>query len=163
MGLMTRFSEKPTNFAMIRQDNAPKHMRINPVEERITTVLSGGATIKGELHFSEGVKIDCTVHGDVHFGEDDGLCILSKGALVDGAINGPRALIMGEVQGGVDIQGTLVLAPSAVVVGNVRCGRLIVYDGANILGSIETVRNGGVAEKPSLIESDVLPLRRVKP
>lgn len=162
MGFMTRLNEKPTNFAMIRQDNAPKRMRINPVEERITTVLSGRSTLKGELRFSEGVKIDCTVHGDVHFGEDDGLCILSKGALVDGTINGPRALIMGEVQGGVDIQGTLVLAPSAVVVGNVRCGKLIVYDGANILGSIETVKSKSAVEEPVLADRDVLPLRRAK-
>lgn len=45
------------------------------------------------------MKIDGSVKGDVTFGLTDGLCIVSAGALVEGNLRGPRALILGEVQG----------------------------------------------------------------
>lgn len=128
----------PTNFAALRQDNAPRRLSIDPSAERITTVVAADAELEGTLTFRNGVKIDGAVKGDVVFGKDDGLCVVSKGANIDGSLRGPRALIMGEVQGDVEIAGTLVLAPTAVIIGSVQCGKFIVYDGASIVGSIET-------------------------
>ena len=49
---------------------------------------------------------------------------------------GPRALILGRVTGDVCIDGLLLLAPGSVVDGNVSYGRIIVYDGAEISGTM---------------------------
>jgi cytoskeletal protein CcmA (bactofilin family) len=140
-----------TNFSMIRQDSAPKKISINPADERITSVVSAKTKIEGNLNFSEGVKIDGVVEGTVNFGSEDGLCILSKGARIEGSLNGPRAFVMGDVEGDINVDGTLVLAPSAVVVGTIRCGKFVVYDGATIAGSIETIKPGekATATKPA--------------
>ncbi len=53
---------------------------------------------------------------------------------LDGALSVMR-------EGDIEVQGTLVLAPSAVVVGKIRCGKFVVYDGASISGSIETIQS----------------------
>lgn len=130
-----------TNFSMIRQDNAPKRISINPIDEKISSVISAKSRLEGNLSFSDGLKIDGVIAGNVTFGTEDGLCILSKGARVEGSLVGPRAFILGEVEGDIEVQGTLVLAPSAVVVGKIRCGKFVVYDGACISGSIETIQS----------------------
>ena len=59
--------------------------------------------------------------------------------------------VMGDVEGDINVDGTLVLAPSAVVVGKIRCGKFVVYDGATIAGSIETIKPGdkATATKPA--------------
>ncbi|TVO55936.1 bactofilin family protein [Denitromonas halophila] len=139
MSLITRRpTQAPTNFSALRQDNAPRRLSIDPVAENITTVISADSEIEGTLSFRQGVKIDGVVKGDIKFGLNDGLCIVSKGGSVEGSIRGPRALIMGEVEGDVEVAGMLVLAPTAVIIGSVKCAKFIVYDGAAITGSIET-------------------------
>lgn len=168
MTALMRRDDASTGFAAIRQDSAPRKLTINPQQERITTVLAASTCLEGTLRFNEGVKIDGRVKGDVIFGIEDGLCIVSAGAVVEGNLRGPKALIMGEVQGNVEVETTLVLAPSAVVVGSVKCGRFVVYDGASVTGSIETVRQlpprmepqleGRNAEQPT--EREVVPFRR---
>ncbi|MCK9988157.1 MAG: hypothetical protein AzoDbin1_04629 [Azoarcus sp.] len=165
-GLMRREAAQ-TGFATIRQDTAPRKLKINPSEERVTTVLAATTSLEGTLRFKEGVKIDGRVKGDVIFGTEDGLCIVSAGAVVEGNLRGPKALILGEVQGNVEVDSTLVLAPSAVVVGSVKCGRFVVYDGAAVTGSIETIRPLPPAMQPQLevgaapvAERDVVPFRR---
>lgn len=148
-----------SNFSMIRQDNAPKRVSINPADERITSVVSAKCKTEGNITFAEGVKIDGVIEGIVTFGTEDGLCILSKGARVEGSLIGPRAFILGEVEGDLDIEGTLVLAPSAVVVGKVRCGKFVVYDGATIAGSIETIKPGVKAPDQQNADHSVVNLR----
>lgn len=167
MSALTR-RDANAGFATIRQDSAPRKLKINPQDERITTVLAASTCLEGTLRFKEGVKIDGKVKGDVIFGMEDGLCIVSNGAVVEGNLKGPKALILGEVQGNVEVATTLVLAPSAVVVGSVRCGRFVVYDGASVTGSIETIRQLPPTMEPQLEvsppaverEREVLPFRR---
>ncbi|NMG30617.1 bactofilin family protein [Aromatoleum evansii] len=168
MTALMRREDTSAGFAAIRQDSAPSKLKINPQQERITTVLAASTCLEGTLRFEEGVKIDGRVKGDVIFGIEDGLCIVSAGAVVEGNLRGPKALIMGEVQGNVEVDTTLVLAPSAVVVGSVKCGRFVVYDGASVTGSIETIRQLPPRMDPQLeirtsqppAESDVVPFRR---
>lgn len=169
MTSLTKRENGTPGFSTIRQDSAPQKLKINPHHERITSVLGPSSALEGALRFNEGVKIDGSVKGDVAFGLTDGLCIVSAGALVEGNLRGPRALILGEVQGNVEVQTTLVLAPSAVVVGSVKCGSFVVYDGASVTGSIETIRQARPTVEPELdqaepavsVSREVLPFHRL--
>lgn len=154
---MTAVARRETTFSAIRQDNAPRKMSINPSEERLTTLLAANSIIEGNLCFTEGVKVDGRIKGDLTFGTEDGLCIVSHGAVIEGNLRGPKALILGEVQGNIEVDFTLVLAPSAVVVGSVRCGRFVVYDGASVTGSIETIRHANDSAVQTLEVSTAVP------
>jgi cytoskeletal protein CcmA (bactofilin family) len=125
---------KETGFSMVTQESLGRKISINPREERITTVFSESSRMKGDFLLKDGIKIDGSIEGSVIFGTDDGMCIVSKTGVVDGSIAGPRAFILGTVQGDIAIEGVLLLAPSAVVMGNVSYGRLIVLDGAQVSG-----------------------------
>lgn len=150
-------SKPHTGFELVRQETMGRRLCINPKEERVTTVIGQNSKLTGDLCFQEGVKIDCEVKGTITFGTDDGLCIISKGAVVEGNIQGPRALVLGTINGDIDTSGLLLLAPSAVVVGNVSYGRLIVCEGAQISGRMnvgpgEPGRFGGNVE-PLLVRN----------
>ena len=129
--------KKETRFSCVTQESAGGRISINPKEERITSVIAHTVLAKGELAFKEGVKIDGEVQGSVQFGLDDGMCIVSKSGVVEGNISGPRALILGTVEGDVDITGVVMVAASAVIIGKIRYGRLIVCDGAQISGALD--------------------------
>lgn len=125
-----------TRFSLINQHNFNGKISINAKEERITSVVAIDAKIRGSVEYSEGVKVDGEIQGSLTFGTVDGLCIISKSGVVEGDIKGPRALIMGTVEGDICIEGLLFLAPSAVVIGSISYGRIMVSDGAQISGQL---------------------------
>lgn len=118
-----------------------KKISINVRKERVSTVISETAKFVGDLTLAEGIKLDGHIQGTLNFGQEDGLCIISKSATLEGDMHGPRALIMGTVEGDVFIHGLLMLSPSAIILGNVHYERLIVHDGAQIAGGMHTMRS----------------------
>lgn len=150
-----------TGFSMITQENLGRKISINTREERITTVFAATSRMRGDFVLEEGLKIDGSFEGSLKFGTEDGMCIVSKSAVVDGNLAGPRAFILGTVQGDLVIDGVLLLAPSAVVMGNVTYGKLIVCEGAQISGQL-----GMNAPKPALSmaesDSDSSPVVRLR-
>lgn len=161
-------------FSMITQEELPRRISINPQQERITTVIAARSSMRGDFCFNEGVKIDGNIDGSVIFGADDGMCIISKNATVAGSVAGPRALILGTIKGDLHVSGTLVLAPGSMVDGNVSYGRLVVYDGAQISGSLQMAGSrekpqainyaaegaNFASEQPSFVDASVVPMQR---
>lgn len=118
------------------QSLSSRKVSINVKSERITTVISAGTQMAGDLLLKEGIKLDGDMRGTLTFGTEDGLCVIAKSGTLQGDLYGPRALIMGAVEGDVHISGMLMLAPGAMIMGNVYYGRLIVHDGAQISGTM---------------------------
>lgn len=128
-------------FDKVAQDSKQtRKVSINVVRERITTVISAGTELVGNITLKEGVKLDGDMRGTLTFGIDDGLGIISRSATLQGDLYGPRALIMGTIEGDVYVHGLLMLSPTALVMGNVYYDRLIVHDGAQISGSMHMNR-----------------------
>lgn len=128
--------QRPTFDVLAHESQFSRKLRINVVDENIRTVISSDAQMTGALNLHGGVKLDGHMQGDLTFGLDDGLGIISKNATLQGNLHGPRALIMGTVEGDVFIHGLLMLAPSAMVMGNIYYDRLVVHDGAQISGGM---------------------------
>lgn len=129
--------QKQQAFANLPTDYTQRRISINVVNERITTVIASGSRMTGDLQLKEGIKIDGDLCGTLTFGLDDGLGIISRYATVQGDVYGPRALIMGTVEGDLHIHGLVVLAPTAMILGNVYYDRIMVYDGAQISGALK--------------------------
>lgn len=160
---------RPTFDTLAHESQFSRKLRINVVDEDIRTVISGDAEMAGVLNLRAGVKLDGHMQGDLTFGLDDGLGIISKSATLQGNLRGPRALIMGTVEGDVFIHGLLMLAPSAMVMGNIYYDRLVVHDGAQISGAMHMNSAGKVLGAPVDVDpamnlesvSVVRPLRTV--
>lgn len=136
-GSMVVHQATQTGFDRIATESqSTRKVSINVKSERVSTVISVGTQVLGDVVLQEGVKLDGDLRGNLTFGVEDGLCIISRSATLEGELRGPRALIMGTVEGDVHIHGLLMLAPSALVMGNVYYDRLVVHDGAQISGGM---------------------------
>jgi cytoskeletal protein CcmA (bactofilin family) len=114
----------------------------------IRTLIGEGAVIHGELRFTEGLRIDGEVIGDVTAaGDASSILVISEKARVTGKVSGGHVIINGSVTGPVHSSELLELQPKAVIVGDVRYEVLEMHQGATIDGELRPI---GAVEKPAL-------------
>ena len=114
----------------------------------IRTLIGEGTVIRGEVHFSEGLRIDGEVVGDVFgTGEGSSILVISEKARVTGRVRGGHVIINGQVNGPIQSDELLELQPQARIVGDVRYEVLEMHQGATIDGELRPLK---AEEKPSL-------------
>jgi cytoskeletal protein CcmA (bactofilin family) len=114
----------------------------------IRTLIGEGTVITGELRFSEGLRIDGEVHGDViAAGEGHSILVISEKARVVGKVKAAHVIINGQVEGPVHSDQMLELQPKASIVGDVRYEVLEMHQGATIDGELRPLK---AEDKPSL-------------
>lgn len=114
----------------------------------IRSLVGEGMVVRGDLRFTEGLRIDGEVHGDV-MAEGDGRSILvvSDNARVHGKVNASHVIISGEVRGPIHSSEMLELQPKARITGDVRYETLEMHPGALVEGELRPLKS---AEKPTL-------------
>jgi cytoskeletal protein CcmA (bactofilin family) len=114
----------------------------------IRSLVGEGTVVVGELRFTDGLRIDGEVQGDVvAFGDGNNILVISEKARVKGKVRGGHVIINGFVQGPVHSTELLELQPKAAIVGDVRYERLEMHQGATIDGDMKPLR---VDERPGL-------------
>ena len=114
----------------------------------IRSLVGEGTVIIGELRFTDGLRIDGEVQGDVvAFGDGNNILVISEKARVKGKVRGGHVIINGFVQGPVHSTDLLELQPKAAIVGDVRYERLEMHQGATIDGDMKPLK---ADERPSL-------------
>ena len=114
----------------------------------IRTLIGEGTVIHGELRFSDGLRIDGEVQGDVvATGDQPSILVISEKARVFGKVKAGHVIINGEVKGPVVSSEALELQPKARIVGDVRYEILEMHPGALIEGEIRPLK---AAERPAL-------------
>lgn len=114
----------------------------------IRTLIGEGTVINGELRFTEGLRIDGEVQGDViSAGEHLSILVISEKARVTGKVRAAHVIINGTVFGPVQSDDILELQPKATVVGDVRYEVLEMHPGATIHGELRPLK---AEDKPSL-------------
>ncbi|RQP26437.1 bactofilin family protein [Piscinibacter terrae] len=114
----------------------------------IRTLIGEGTVIQGEVRFTEGLRIDGEVHGDVFAtGEGHSILVISEKARVHGKVKAAHVIINGSVAGPVVSDGLLELQPKASIVGDVRYEVLEMHQGATIEGDMRPLK---AEEKPAL-------------
>lgn len=114
----------------------------------IRTLIGEGTVINGELRFTEGLRIDGEVNGDViSAGEHLSILVISEKARVTGRVRAAHVIINGTIFGPVQSDEILELQPKATVVGDVRYEVLEMHPGATIHGELRPLK---VEDKPSL-------------
>ena len=115
----------------------------------IRTLIGEGTTITGELRFTEGLRIDGEVQGDVIAGEGHSILVISEKARVVGRVQAAHVIINGRVEGPVQSDELLELQPKACIIGDVRYQALEMHQGATINGELQPMR---ADEKAPLIK-----------
>ncbi len=114
----------------------------------IRSLVGDGMVVRGELCFTDGLRIDGEVQGDVTAsGDTRSILVISEKARVHGKVKASHVIINGEVHGPVFSDELLELQPKARIVGDVRYEVLEMHPGAMIHGELKPLK---AAEKPAL-------------
>jgi cytoskeletal protein CcmA (bactofilin family) len=114
----------------------------------IRTLIGEGTVITGEVRFSDGLRIDGEVIGNVgHFGDRASLLVISEKARIHGKVRAGHVIINGLVEGPVMAEELLELQPKARIVGDVRYEALEMHQGATIDGELRPLKTD---DKPNL-------------
>ena len=102
----------------------------------IKSLIAEGSRITGNITFSEGLRIDGEVHGDIRADEaDNSLLVISETACILGAVTAQHIIINGQVTGPVHAS-ILELQPKARMEGDVQYTALEMHQGALIRGQL---------------------------
>ena len=116
----------------------------------IKSLIGEGSRIEGHIHFSDGLRIDGEVIGDVRASSDKpGLLVISATARVEGAVHADHVIVNGQINGPVHACTMLELQPKARVAGDVHYKTLEMHQGATICGKMFPA-DVVVDEKPTM-------------
>ncbi len=114
----------------------------------IRSLVGDGMAVHGDMTFTEGLRIDGQVFGDVVAdGVGRSILVISDNARVHGRVSAAHVIINGEVLGPIASTEMLELQPKARVVGDVRYELLEMHPGALVEGTLKPLKS---AEKPAL-------------
>jgi cytoskeletal protein CcmA (bactofilin family) len=116
----------------------------------IKSLIAQGSRIEGNLKFTEGLRIDGEVFGNINAnGEQPSILVVSEAATVIGEINADHVIINGTVRGPVHAKELLELQPKARIEGDVHYRALEMHQGAVISGQLKPM-DAALEEKPLL-------------
>lgn len=115
----------------------------------IKSLIADGSLIQGNITFSDGLRIDGQVLGNVRAKDDvASILVISETASVQGEIVADHIIINGTVNGPVTARMLLELQPKARIEGDVDYSALEMHPGALITGQLRPILEG--EEKPTL-------------
>jgi len=116
----------------------------------IKSLIAQGTVIEGNLKFTDGLRIDGEVIGDIRAAEGSAsILVVSECASVSGGIYADHVIINGRVIGPVHASDLLELQPKANIAGDVSYKALEMHQGAVISGRLRPTSHE-IEEKPLL-------------
>jgi cytoskeletal protein CcmA (bactofilin family) len=107
-------------------------------QKRIDALIGAGTTVRGNIEFTGGLRIDGTVIGNVTVADGkSATLVVSEQARVDGRIEVTHVVVNGVVNGPVVARDYLELQPKARIAGDVSYRTLEMHVGAVIQGRLE--------------------------
>ena len=117
----------------------------------IKSLIAQGTFIEGNLKFTDGLRIDGSVTGNIRgLDERPSILVISESATVTGSVHADHVIVNGRVIGPVHATELLELQPKAKIDGDVSYKALEMHQGAAIFGQLKPVTNVEIEEKPIL-------------
>ena len=108
-----------------------------PPQKRIDSLIGAGTTLRGDIVFTGGLRIDGTVEGKVTTVDNQpGTLIISEKARVEGEVRVSHVVVNGVVSGPVTANDYLELQAKARVNGDVQYRALEMHVGAIVQGKL---------------------------
>ena len=115
----------------------------------IKSLIAEGSVISGNMVFTDGLRVDGEVHGNVRADAAmASILVISESASVTGEVVADHIIINGTVNGPVHARQMLELQPKARIEGDIQYAALEMHQGALITGQLRPLLVG--EEKPTL-------------
>ena len=120
-------------------------------QPHIKSLFAHGTRVEGNLMFTEGLRVDGEVIGDVRaMTEEPSMLVISEEAVVQGEVLADHVIVNGTVRGPVHARELLELQPKAQIHGDITYRTLEMHQGAVIAGQLKPVPGAEGEEKPLL-------------
>lgn len=115
----------------------------------IKSLIAQGSRIDGNLSFTDGLRVDGEIVGDVRANaEQSSILVISEAAVVQGEIHADHVIVNGTVRGPIYAKDLLELQPKARIEGDVYYKAIEMHLGAVIAGQLRPLE--ALEEKPLL-------------
>jgi cytoskeletal protein CcmA (bactofilin family) len=115
----------------------------------IKSLIAQGSQIAGNIKFTDGLRIDGAVVGNIRAsGDEPSILVISEEASVVGEIHADHIIINGSVKGPIHAGAMLELQPKARIEGDVNYAALEMHQGALVSGQLRPLL--GLDAKPAL-------------
>jgi len=115
----------------------------------IKSLIAQGSRIDGNLTFTDGLRVDGEVVGDIRANaEQSSILVISEAAVVQGEIHADHVIVNGTVRGPIYAKDLLELQPKARIEGDVYYKAIEMHLGAVIAGQLRPL--DALEEKPLL-------------
>lgn len=98
---------------------------------KVETVVGEGTQIKGTIQSMGVIRIDGYLEGNL---DHQGDLIVGPKGRIHAGVRSKALASAGEIKGNVEVEGKLELLPGAYLEGDVRCGNLVIHEGARFVG-----------------------------
>jgi cytoskeletal protein CcmA (bactofilin family) len=104
----------------------------------IKSLIAVGSHIEGNLKFTDGLRVDGQITGDIRANDDhSSILVISETAVITGQIFADHVIVNGRVNGPIHANLMLELQPKAQIVGDVFYKALEMHQGAVITGLLQ--------------------------
>jgi cytoskeletal protein CcmA (bactofilin family) len=115
----------------------------------IKSLIADGSEITGNISFTDGLRVDGKVVGNIHAAEAvSSILVISEIATITGEITADHIIINGSIKGPIHARKMLELQPKARIDGDVQYAALEMHQGALITGQLRPILPD--EEKPTL-------------
>lgn len=115
----------------------------------IRSLIAHGSQISGNMRFTDGLRVDGSVIGNLRASEDEpSILVISESASITGELHADHIIINGSVKGPIYATVMLELQPKARIEGEVRYAALEMHQGALVSGQLRPLLEG--EDKPTL-------------
>ena len=115
----------------------------------IKSLIAAGSQINGNMRFTDGLRVDGSVVGNLRAADDErSMLVISEAASVTGEIHADHIIINGTVKGPIHAAVMLELQPKARIEGDVHYAALEMHQGALVAGQLRPLL--GLEAKPAL-------------
>ena len=111
--------------------NKKKKKRKSSTKE-VSTIISQGTEIEGEIHVKESIRIDGKLTGKLVV---EGNILIGKSGKLEADVEGENIEIAGKVEGDVRANGKLKLLKDGELIGDICYSNLVINDGAVFKGT----------------------------
>lgn len=113
-------------------------------------LLSADVEIKGSIRFQNDLTIDGKVEGDI---TSSGTLTVGENADIRSEIKTKSVNIHGKVTGNIIVDERCELKSHAILHGDLKASRLVIEEGATLVGKCEVTPNKIAAMKPEVVRS----------
>jgi cytoskeletal protein CcmA (bactofilin family) len=146
----TDFGDDPQQITRTRRPEFEGDAASHPAVARGSSVVDAHSKFDGKYETDQDLRIEGSISGEIAC---RGLLMIERDATARAKIQTHDAEIRGRLEGDIVCTGRLLLTSTAVVIGTMTAGSLVVEEGASVSGKVETSTATGNAKPASASSS----------